>query len=251
MMACGTTTENNDADSVPAVAVVKPAVTDVQPHRPNIDLTPWNGDLADAIYWRDSRGENIVIVSVKPQYFWAEENPAAKAFFPKDEDEETLSELTEVFARHYILKAGEEKWTEFYAYYDYLFGCCDVYMAYQPKSLQVADADSNGVGEALFMYHETEGDGMMSHSYTGTLLLMLDSAVYFVRDETGLGALSGSDGETVADDKQEVNLPRASPYGDYMSQKFAELFTIKIQQDRDEVTERNNVDESGHTDHVH
>lgn len=251
MMACGTTTKTNDADTVPVVAIEKPLVTDIQPHRPNIELTPWDGDLADAIYWRDSRGENIVIVSVKPQYFWADENPAAKSFFPKEEDEETLSELTEIFTNHFILKSGEAKWNKFYSYHDYLFGCCDVYMSYQPKSLQVADADSNGVGEALFMYHETEGDGIMSHSYTGTLLLMLDSAVYFIRDETGLGTELRGEGETVADDKKEENLPHASPYGDFMSQKFAELFTIKIEQDRAEVTEQNNVDEHGHADHVH
>lgn len=251
MMACGTTEKSNNADSVPVAADLKPSVTDIQPHRPNIELTPWDGDLADAIYWRDSRGENIVIVSVKPQYFWADENPSAKSFFPKGEDEETLSELTEVFATHFVLKAGEAKWNTFYAYHDYLFGCCDVYMGYQPKSLQVADADSNGVGEALFMYHETEGDGMISHSYTGTLLLMLDSAVYYVKDETGLGTELQQQETTVADDKKEENLPASSIYVDFLSQKFAELFTIKIEQDRAEVTEQNNVDEHGHADHVH
>jgi hypothetical protein len=251
LVSCGSENKPATNDSVPAAVAAKPTVSEVQPYRPDISLMPWEGDLADAIYWRDSRGENAVVLSTKPQYFWEEENPQVKAFFPKGEETETLSELTEFFATHYVLKRGDAQWKVFSTYHDYLFGCCDVYMNYQPGSLQIVDADSNGTGEALFVYHQTEGDGMIEHRFTGTLVLELDSAYYTIKDATGLAAeIQRTDQFYVTADNQS-DVPDAEPYSEFIWSKWEELYRLKVQQDRDELTDRNNVKEDGHTDHNH
>ncbi len=252
LFSCGNAEDKQVHDSATTAVTTVPAITEVQPYRPDIATTPWDGDLTDAIYWRDTRGENAVIVSVKPQYFWEEENPKAQDFFPSAEDPETLSELTEIFVTHYVLKSGEAQWKQFSQHHDYLFGCCDVYMAYQPASLQVMDADSNGTGEYMLMYHQTEGDGMLSHYYLGTLLLGYESEFYTIEDNTGLGYEIEMQGKSyVLDDDQKLNLPANPMVASLMGVKWRELYLKKVEQDRAEVTEQNNVDEEGHADHQH
>jgi hypothetical protein len=249
LVSCGNADDKQVHDTVATVPPSVATISEVQSYRPNIAATPWDGDLNDAIYWRDSRGENAVIVSTRPQYFWEEENPKAEDFFPNDEDPETLSELTEIFVTHFVLKSGEAQWKQFNSYHDYLFGCCDVYMAYQPASLQAMDADSNGTGEVIFMYHETEGDGMIGHSFNGTLVLLIDGTTYTQEGATGLGnQISGTDSLP----KGWVNNTPLSPtYCSIMAAKWTELAAKKVEQDRAEVTEQNNVDEHGHADHNH
>lgn len=251
LTSCGDQDKPLAADSVQPAVNTKPAVTEVQPYRPDISNMPWEGDLNDAIYWRDSRGENVVLISSKPQYFWADQNPNAKSFFPEGEEEETLSELTEIFATHYVLKRGEAQWKVFNAYHDFLFGCCDVYMNYQPGSLQVTDADADGTGEPLFMFNETEGDGLLDSHFTGTMVYESDSAYYSIQGNTGLGweiEMNGKSGET-ADVKK--TLPADEMKSLLMNNKWRELYLAKVQQDRDALTEKNNVQEDGHTDHQH
>lgn len=251
---CGEAEKKTMQDSVATSDSLNSAATvsAIQPLRPDISLMPWEGDLSDAIYWKDSRGENAVVISYKPQYFWADDNPDAKAFFPKDEDEETLSELTEIFATHYVLKAGEAKWTVFNKYHDFLFGCCDVYMMYQPASLQVLDADTNGTGEVLFMYNQTEGDGMIAHAFNGTMVLEIDQSFFTIKDETGLG-IENMKAETPGykSEARKAMYPDNAAYLPVMNAKWTELYKAKVEQDRAEVTEQNNVDEHGHEDHHH
>lgn len=253
LASCGSSNDANvNVDSANnTVGATTPAIRDIQSYRPNIINTPWEGDLFDAVYWRDARGENATIISGKPQYFWEVENPEASKFFPEGGDKETLSELTEIFAQHYVLNAGESKWRIYYSYHDFLFGCCDVWMQYQAGSLQVVDADSNGTGETLFMYHETEGDGIIEHNYLGTMILEKDSAIYLIEDETGLGTQLRREKEIVADDKVVIKTPADSVYSVWMWRKWTELYNIKVEQDRESITEKNNVDEHGHADHVH
>lgn len=250
LMSCGDSASDQPARDT-ARAGLNPKVTSVQSYRPNIEFTPWEGDLYDAIYWRDSRGENAYIVSGKPQYFWEKDNPDAMKYFPEGEDKETLSELTEIFGIHYVLKPGEPKWKVHYKYHDFLFGCCDVWMEYQPASLTVADADSNGVGEPMFMFHETEADGKLEHNYVGTLMLERDSSIYEIQDETGLGEAKRREKHLVYSDKIILNLPSDSTYSKWMLSKWEELWNKKVEQDREEITNKNNVDEQGHADHVH
>ncbi len=250
--ACGNDKDNREnRDTVVDKIVNVAPVSEIQAYRPNIDNTPWEGNLYDAIYWRDTRGENAVIISGKAQYFWERENPGAENYFPKGEDKETLSELTELFAMHYVLKPGEAQWSKYYSYHDFLFGCCDVWMQYQPGSLQVADADSNGIGEALFMYHETEGDGVIDHNYLGTLILEKDSAVYEIQDETGLGTELKREKQMVNSDQIVLNTPKDTAYANFMLRKWDELYKKKVEQDRASLTEDKNVDDGGHADHVH
>ena len=249
LISCSDSGNKSVQDSTVAQTPPKPTIFDLQSYRPNIDYTPWDGNLNDAMYWQDSRGENVVVVSSQPQYFWEDVNPDASSFFPKDEDPETLSELAEIFVKHYVLKKGEAEWKEYNYYHDYIFGCCDVYMEYQKSSLQVVDADSNGTGEILLMYHETEGDGMIGHSFNGTLVLLVDSMSYTRAGATGLGNYDPNSADTL---NEWVNPSEMSPaFVSVMALKWKELTAAKIESDREEVTERNNVDEDGHADHHH
>lgn len=250
LMSCGNPNSNEQAIDTVQV-IIEPSVSEIQSYRPNIEFTPWQGDLYDAIYWRDSRGENAYIVSGKSQYFWEDRNPDAAKFFPIDGDKETLSELTEIFGIHYVLKSGDPKWITYYEFHDFLFGCCDVWMEYQPSSLMVADADSNGTGEVVFMYHETEADGKIDHNYLGTMILEKDSSTYEIQDETGLGEAMRREKHLAFADKIVLSTPADSTYSKWMLMKWDELWNKKVEQDREEVTNRNNVDEHGHADHVH
>ena len=253
VMSCGESDTSSSSDTtVQNPTPVVATISDVQVLRPNIDYMPWDGSLNDAIYWKDARGENAIVISSKPQYFWAEENPKAKSYFPKGEDEETLSELTEIFATHWVLKAGESKWKQYNLYHDFLFGCCDVFMEYQAGSLQVMDADSNGVGEAMFMYNQTEGDGIIGQTFLGTMVLELDSAYYTIKDETGLGIQKMKEEDPkYQSSARKAMYPQNERYTSVMNAKWEELYKAKVELDRAQITERNNVDEQGHEDHHH
>jgi hypothetical protein len=176
-------------------------VTDVRPLRPNIEYTPWDGGLYDAIYWKDKRGENIVVISGEAQYFWQQNRPELKSKLGKDQDPDTYSEVTELFARHYTLATGEAKWKLHYQYEDRLFGCCDVYMQYQPNTLQVIDPDSSGTGDVIFMYHTTEGDGKIDSAWDGHLVLLKDSMEF---RSSGISGISNNSDYSI--------VPGAGPY---------------------------------------
>lgn len=244
---CGNETKPVATDSVPATAVSATTLSEVQPLRPNISLMPWEGDLADAIYWRDARGENAVVISQRPQYFWAKTNPKAKSFFPKGQDEDTFSELAEIFATHFVLKRGQKEWQVFNTYHDFLFGCCDVFMDYQPGSLQVTDVDANGIGEPLFMYNATEGDGILSGYFTGAMVYESDSTYYSMQGNTGLGfEIDVLNKKKAHDNAWKTDKPKDEMQLVFLNNKWRELYLAKVQQDREGLFEKDNAGEHGH-----
>ncbi len=249
-VACGPSSDKPvAADSADSVNLpVKTAIAVVTDYRPNIDLTPWEGNLSDALYWTDSRGENVLVISALPQYFWADEKPAFGKKLTAEQDPETYSEVAEIFARHYVLRAGEAKWVLKYEYSDFIVGCCDVWLEYQKKSLGVHDADSNGTGEVIFMYHETEGDGKIGNLWTGSMVLLSDSAHYVSSGGTAMNSDSPQD---VANAKPVFAAPASTIYQEVVKSEWDRLYAGWIQILRDEITERNNVDADGHADHSH
>jgi hypothetical protein len=214
LLSCGTNEQANVVDSATSVGSRYTGVTDLQPLRPNIDLTPWEGSLYDAAYWRDSKGENIIIISGNAQYFWADEKPELEKRLESDQDADTYEEATDIYARHYVLKAGESKWELKYEYYDVLLGCCDVFMEYQPGTLEIQDADSNEVGDMLFTYQTTEGDGKMDGRWNGREVLLIDSAQYAVR------GLSASNSVDEVSDQLSKTCPPGSVYCTVMEEKW-------------------------------
>lgn len=215
LAACGNDKQNNSQDSTPVTdtAAVKAGVSDVKELRPNIDLMPWEGNLYDAVYWRDSRGENALVISGNPQYFWAETKPELKSRLTDDQDEDTYEEATDIYARHYVLGAGESMWKLKYEYYDAMLGCCDVFMELQKPSIEILDADNDGKGDLLFTYHSTEGDGKLEGSWNGTEVLLTDSTSFTI---TGSSVMSGKSSPEI----KTNTCPSASPYAKVMSDKW-------------------------------
>lgn len=206
----------SEQKKVPAEQVnVKAAIANVQVYRPNIDLTPWEGDLRDAIYWTDTVGEHAIIVSGKSQYFWEDENPSLKSKLKPDQDPESNSEVAELFAVHFVLPEGESAWKVVYNYADRIFGCCDVWMEYQKSSLQVLDLDSNGTGELVFMYHTTEADGKIGNLWQGHLVLLKDSATFVSEGYSGY--------ETGGQHAENHYAPGTGIYRTYVEQEFSTL----------------------------
>lgn len=228
---CGNEHNVQQNDSVPVDVLQVKTITDVQAYRPNIDFTPWEGDLYDAVYWRDAKGENAVIISGKPQYFWEQENPAAAGFFPDGEDKSTLSELTEIYAVHFVLPPQQAQWKVYHRYHDYLFGCCDVWLNYQPHTLQVTDTDKDGHGEVLFMYHETEGDGMLEQNYTGHLIMEKDSAFYSVEDVTGKANVQHFTDARMMSPYARVDAPDDAASRDFLLAQWPLYSREKLKQD--------------------
>jgi len=213
LISCGTEKQTNEVDTVTPVAEVYTGITGLQPHRPNIDLTPWDGDLYESAYWRDSRGENIIIISGNQQYFWAGIKPELEKRLEPGQDAGTYEEATDIYARHYVLRSGEAKWQLKYEYYDVMLGCCDVFMEFQPGSLEIQDADSNGVGDMLFTYQTADGDGKLEGTWYGREVLLADSADYAIRGMSVTSALNISDQLT-------NSCPEASPYRKVMEEKW-------------------------------
>jgi hypothetical protein len=250
LFSCANERPSQKNDAVPVDSVPVKAISDVQPYRPNIDYTPWEGDLYDAIYWRDSKGENALIISGKPQYFWEKENPGAARIFPDGEEKETLSELTEIFAVHFVLPAGEAKWKEYHRYHDYLFGCCDVWLSYQPRTLQVVDTDADGHGEVIFLYHETEGDGMLEQNYTGHLILKKDSTVYSVEDVTGKTNLQHHSDARMMSPYARIEAPASGAVRDFLLAQWPLYYREKLKLDSLE-TRPEAEQEHSHEGHQH
>jgi hypothetical protein len=248
MASCAETPEEPaQQDSVPVI--IPAAISDIQPYRPDISKTPWDGDLYDAMYWRDSRGENVVIISGRPQYFWKSIKPEMRQKLMADQDPETFSEATELFAIHYILPKGSAKWTMNAQMSDYRMGCCDVWMEYQQQSLKVIDEDSTGTGEVVFMYNATEADGIIERKYLGNLILMMDTTYFHSAGPTGLG--NAKDPDIVKGFGQLKGTLPQGPYVKFVSKQWDIYYAERERLDREAITERNNVDESGHADHVH
>jgi len=112
--------------------------------KPDSKLTPYRGKLVTAANWKDANGENIIIISNRPQYFWKEENPEMGKFV---KDKENDTEIAEIFGYHYIYDTLLKKWKAYWTIHDFDFYCCDIYLEYQPKSLLITDIDSNRKAE--------------------------------------------------------------------------------------------------------
>lgn len=207
LLGCGQSQKPEKNDSVHAVQSVTPSITDVRPVRPNIEYTPWDGGLHDAIYWKDKRGENIVVISGEGQYYWEQNRPELKSKLAQNQDPKKFSEVTQLFARHYILPVGGAQWKLFYNYEDQLFGCCDVYMEYQPNTLTIIDADSSGTGDVVFMYHSADGKGKADSTWNGHLVMLKDSVEYRSSGITGMAAVS-----------DYSIVPGDAPYGNILSE---------------------------------
>jgi len=148
----------------------------------NKKQTPWQGDLIESAYWTDYRGENIVIISELPQYFWEEKKPQYRKL-EKDLDD---TEVAELFAYHYIYNKKLKKWKAYWVLNDLKFFCCDVYMNYLPGSLKISDLDSNGKAESVFSYYSCAGTQALDLNYNGKLILHVDSAKYSLKSMIGL-----------------------------------------------------------------
>jgi|GEM_PF-3179941 len=224
---------------------VKVAIGNVQAYRPNIDLTPWEGDLHDAVYWTDTSGEHAIIISGKSQYFWEDENPSLKSKLKADQDPEINSEVAEIFASHFVLPKGGTAWKLAYNYSDRIFGCCDVWMEYQKSSLQVVDVDSNGTGEVVFMYHTTEADGKIVNLWQCHLVLLQDTSTFVSEGYSGY--------ETGVKDVENHYAPESGIYRTYVENEFSTLKSawIALLQEEEKMLRQAPVEEDAHDHDSH
>lgn len=151
-------------------------------YKANKKQTPWQGNLIESAQWTDARGENVLIISELPQYFWEEVKPQYKKLL-KDIDD---TEVAELFAYHYIYNNDMKKWKAYWVLNDLKFSCCDVYMNYLPGSLKISDLDNNGKAESVFAYYSSGGTQSIDLNYYGKLILHVDSAKYSIKSMIGL-----------------------------------------------------------------
>lgn len=221
--------EKTNGDTVRKDSAQKIAVTGIQAYKPNIDFTDWEGNLREAVYWKDSLGENIFIISGIPQYFWKPMKPSMRSHLRPEQDPETFEEATEIFAYHYVLPTGEAKWKLHSQMSDYRMGCCDVFMDYQDGSLAIVNEDKNGTAEICFMYNATEADGMLTKDYLGTMVLLMDTTYYRSLGPTGI---ANKDAISSTEPQKQVQLRAPDGvYTDFMSAKWKEYFEKRLELD--------------------
>jgi hypothetical protein len=149
----------------------------------NQDSLPYRGKLMQCVSWNDGRGKNKIIISHRPQYFWADENPSMGKF---TNDPENEMELTEIFAYHYIWSDSLDKWKAYWTIHDYLFGCCDVY--YDLVSLvKITDYDGDGKAESAFFYTIGKGTMSIDQYYRAKLIYHVNKTKLKVEGTTGRG----------------------------------------------------------------
>jgi hypothetical protein len=152
--------------------------------KPDSKLTPYRGKLVTAANWKDANGDNIIIISNRPQYFWKKEKPEMGKFV---KDKENDTEVAEIFGYHYIYDSLLKKWKAYWTIHDFDFYCCDIYIEYQPKSLLITDIDSNRKAESSFFYLSYGGTSGIDHYYSAKMLLHVDSVKYKAEGTTGSG----------------------------------------------------------------
>lgn len=115
----------------------------------NIDSTQfpneikYQGNIKNAVRWRDKQGENIVITTETGIY--------------KKENIERLNDTSrdaELFAYHYLIK--DNKVTPSWKVYDFILDCeVDVFASFIKNSFNITDLDNNGIAEVWLMYKTT------------------------------------------------------------------------------------------------
>jgi len=98
----------------------------------------YQGKLKQAIRWKDSYGDNIVLTSETGIYI----NPKFK--------HDTEGSDAEIFAYHYIIK---DTLRQTWKLYDFIRDCpVDIEATFIKQSLQVTDLNNDDVGEIWIMY---------------------------------------------------------------------------------------------------
>lgn len=123
------------------------------------------------------RGNNIIIISYRPPYNWKEENPSMAKFAP---DDDYSTEITELFAYHYVYNNDLQKWKAYWTLHDFEFGSSGVGMDYQPKSLDISDRDNDGNAESSFFYTIRGGTSRNDCYYSAKLIFHPDVTKYKV-----------------------------------------------------------------------
>ncbi|MEO5911746.1 MAG: hypothetical protein ABIP95_12725 [Pelobium sp.] len=99
----------------------------------------YTGFIKNAVRWKDSQGENIVITTETGIYTnekFKHENDGADA---------------EIFAYHFIVKDNE--FIQTWKVYDYIKDCpVDIVASFVKNTFQITDLDKNGTAEIWLMY---------------------------------------------------------------------------------------------------
>lgn len=168
-------------DSVSAEAPVPAGMSEVKYDCETDEL--FKGTKVASACWNDRRGKNLVVISQKEQYSWKEENPSMKKY-AESEDDELAAEL---FACHFVWDESTEKWNTYWLLNDFNIGCCDVWIEYEPGTLEVKDIDGDGDGDPSFFYLIYSGTNGMDFYYNAKLITYSDSLKLKVSGTTGLG----------------------------------------------------------------
>lgn len=98
----------------------------------------YSGKLKEAIRWKDSQGDNIVIISETGNY----QNPEFK--------HDNEGQDAEVFAYRYIIT---DTLRQVWKVYDFIRDCpVDIQASFIKNTLQVTDFNSDGIAEVWVMY---------------------------------------------------------------------------------------------------
>lgn len=233
----GSIVKDNSSTEIDTATTIEAAIHDSiavnYSFKPDSKITPYRGKLVTAASWKDTNGENVIIISTRPQYFWKEENPEMGKFV---KDKENDTEIAEIFGYHYIYDSLLKKWKAYWTIHDFEFYCCDIYVEYQPKSLLITDIDSNRKAESSFFYLIYRGTSGIDHYYSAKMLLHIDSVKYKAEGTTGLGkeAIESSVEDKVKESYDKKLNTLGEMYMTYAKQLWAKYHKEQIRLDKAE-----------------
>ncbi|HLP51639.1 MAG TPA: hypothetical protein VK154_12200 [Chitinophagales bacterium] len=193
---------------------------------PNPDYTPWQGTRIAQAKWQDLRGNNVLILSARPQFLWSITKPELKKF-AKNEDE---TEAAEFFAVHYIYNNDSARWKKHWNYYEVKLADYDISIDYIPGTLIITDIDSNGLAESAFSYSSCIGTQALDFNYSGTMIFHIDTTEFKIKGPLGLRRnTEGSSGRTTFSTNYS---DLAMPYQGHLSQLWQRNIIVRDSLDR-------------------
>lgn len=246
LLSCGSGKKENNADNLEntkddSVSTVKDEIAGMGEIEYDCEADEiYKGKKVASACWSDRRGKNLVVISQLEQYFWKEENPSMKKNV-KDEEDELAAEL---FAYHFVYDEPSKKWNTYWMLNDFNIGCCDVWIEYQEKSLQVTDVDGDGDGDPSFLYLIYSGTNAMDFYYNAKLITYADSLKLKASGTMGMGKEMIEEGGLKKEIYEKTFKNVDASFEEYAKNRWKECVENQMKYDEISSGEMNEIDDA-------